>query len=102
MTERLEQFRGFAEGAIRAVREKDTGTRQYDWFLSGDGTECVVHERYASSEAVLEHMGNVGPQLAELPDVAELSLELYGDPSPELMKALEAFDPAVFRFLGGL
>ena len=89
-------------GAIQAVREKDTGTRQYDWFLSPDETECVVRERYASSEAVLEHMVNVAAQLQQLPEVADLSLEFYGDPSPALMKAVEAFEPAVFRFLGGL
>jgi len=99
---KLEEFKAFADGAIQAVREKDTGTRQYDWFLSADGTECVVRERYASSEAVFEHLDHVGAQLAAVPDVADLSLELYGEPSPELLKALEAFNPAVFSFFGGL
>ena len=31
-----------AASAMQSVREKDSGTLQYDWFFNNDETECVV------------------------------------------------------------
>ena len=99
---KLEEFKLVAAGALKTVREKDKGARQYDWFLSADQSECVVRERYVDSQAVLDHMTIVGEQLGALVGLSDLSLELYGDPSPELLQALDAFNPPVFSHLQGL
>ena len=56
----IDALRDVAMRCVAAVRDKDTGTLQYDWYLSPNGKECVVLETYESSEALLEHMGNVG------------------------------------------
>jgi quinol monooxygenase YgiN len=40
----LEGFKKQAAECIRITKEKDTRTLRYDWFLTGDGTECEVHE----------------------------------------------------------
>lgn len=99
---KLEEFKVVAAAALETVREKDTGARQYDWFLSADQSECVVRERYVNSQAVLDHLAIVGDQLGALVGLSDLSLELYGDVSPELRQALEAFNPPVFSYLQGL
>ncbi len=99
---RLEEFKIVAAGALETVREKDTGVRQYDWFLSADQSECVVRERYVDSQALLDHLAIVSEQLGALVGLSDLSLELYGDPSPELLQALDAFNPAVLSYLQGL
>ena len=41
---------------MRLVRERDSGTLQYDWFFNDTRTECVVRETYKDSGAVLEHI----------------------------------------------
>jgi len=96
------KFRALAADCLRSVREKDTGTRQYDWFLSEDGKECVVRETYDSSEAILGHVANLGDLLPRILEVGELSLEICGSPSPELVAALEPLDSRTYSYFQGL
>lgn len=44
---------------IKQVKEKDSGTLQADWFISGDMTECEIRETYASSESALAHQDHL-------------------------------------------
>jgi quinol monooxygenase YgiN len=92
----LETFLTVAQACVESVRDKDKGTLQYDWFLNADRTECVVHERYVNSDAVLEHMGNLGDTLGALLDAADMSLEVCGSPSEELAAASEGMDIKVY------
>ena len=99
--EDLEEFEKCADEALRLVRTEG-GNLQYDWFLSDDKTRCVVQERYVDSDAVLEHLGNVGgvlPRLAELG--GGLEVDVLGDPTRAVRDAVSqrvrAFHP---RFAG--
>jgi quinol monooxygenase YgiN len=95
---KLAEFKAAAEQCAASVREKDSGTLQYDWFFNEDETECVVRERYRDSDAILEHIGNLGDTLGALLGACDMSLELYGDPSPDLMAASEGLSVEVYRF----
>jgi quinol monooxygenase YgiN len=83
----LEGFQRQAAEMMRVTREKDTGTLAYDWFLSTDGTECEVHERYVDADALVQHAVNV----REARDVMfakfayDHKMAFYGDPSPRLL-----------------
>ena len=63
------EFKQVAADVLK-VASSEPGTLQYDWFFSDDGGRCVVREAYASSDAVLEHLGHVGPMLGRLVDSA--------------------------------
>jgi len=89
---KLDDFKLVAEKCVQSVREKDKGTLQYDWFLNEDQMLCKVHEKYQDSEAVLEHMGNLGDTLGELLSLCDLSLEIFGSPSEDLLNALNGTD----------
>ncbi len=89
---KLDQFKKIAEECVRIVREKDQGTLQYDWFLNSDQTVCEVREKYTDSDAVLGHMGNLGNTLGELLSLCDMSLEIYGSPSDQLLSALEGLE----------
>ncbi|NNF34126.1 MAG: hypothetical protein HKN68_08460 [Saprospiraceae bacterium] len=54
------------------------------------------------SDALMEHMGNLGPVLGQLLEISSFSGEIYGDPSLELKKALDGMDVAYFSYLQGL
>ena len=62
---KLEEFKRLAVKCMESVRTRDSGTLQYDWFFSDDHSECVVHERYRDSAALLEHGANLGRDLRD-------------------------------------
>lgn len=92
----LDAFKARAEACVESVRAKDTGTLQYDWFFNADHTECVVREKYKDSNAVLEHIGNLGDLLGALMEVCDLSIEVFGNVSPELAEATKSFNAPVY------
>ena len=99
---KLEEFKRLLPVLISTVKEKDPGTLNYDWYLNEDSMECAVLETYADSQAVLAHAGNVGEHLQKVLEVADLSLELYGNPSEELKNAIEGLNPKIYPYFSGL
>jgi quinol monooxygenase YgiN len=92
----LAAFKKVAALCMQSVREKDSGTLQYDWFFNADETVCVVNETYRDSAAVFEHIGNLGDTLGALMGVADMDLEIYGAPSEELTAALAELGAGIF------
>jgi quinol monooxygenase YgiN len=98
----LEAFKSKADGFIEAVKAKEPGTLAYQWWIAEDGRHCLLHETFESSEALLTHLGNVGPSLPDLLEIAPASrMEVYGDASPDVREALAGFDAAHFAHYGG-
>ena len=53
-------------------------------------------------QAILDHAANVSRLLGPVTDVADMSLEFYGDPSPEVLQTVAAFKPTVYSYFQGL
>jgi steroid delta-isomerase-like uncharacterized protein len=104
----LDGFKLQAAEIMKQVKEKDTKTLRYDWFLSDDGTECEVREGYVDADAVLEHAQHIREARSKLfSDFAyDHNMTLYGEPSPALAAAFDSLGSAVtykkFSFLQGL
>ena len=102
----LEEFKQHAAECLKHVKEKDTETIQYDWFLNSDKTDCEIREKYQSSNAVLRHQSNIrGPLLALFKKFGSpTSLVIYGNPSPELLQYAKAsgIEIMIFTLLQGL
>jgi quinol monooxygenase YgiN len=102
----LEEFKQHAAECLNHVKEKDTETIQYDWFLNRDNTECEIREKYQNSNAVLRHQSNVREPLLALFKKfgSPSSLAIYGNPSPELLQYVKAsgIKIKIFTFLQGL
>lgn len=99
---KLDEFKKAAAACVQSVRDKDQHTSQYDWFFSQDQSECVVRERYPNSDAVMQHIGNLGPLLEGLVQTCELSIEVYGKPSQELIDASAGLDLEIYDFFVGI
>ncbi|MBT8284280.1 MAG: hypothetical protein HKO75_02775 [Flavobacteriaceae bacterium] len=97
-----EAFKELAQACMASVKEKDTGTLQYDWYFSQDGSECRVRETYTNSNAVLAHVTNLGPLFGQVLELSEFTPEIYGDASDALVGVVEAFSPEVFAQYQGL
>lgn len=93
---RLQDFRVLAARVMEAVRAQDSGTLQFDWFMSEDQRECVARETYRDSEAFLEHLQNVEELVGELLGLGDLSIEMYGSPSDALLEATAALSPRIY------
>lgn len=93
---KLEEFKVLAAQCMRTVREKDSGTLQYDWFLNEGQTECVVRETYRDSEAVLEHIAHLGATLGAILSVSDWTFEVFGSPSLELIAATAGLSLKVY------
>jgi quinol monooxygenase YgiN len=93
-----DEYLRLADQANELVRTKDSGTLQYDLYLNGDQSECMIVERYRDSDAAMQHAENVGPLFA--PILATVSLvhgELLGEPSAKLRANLAGSDvPVLF------
>ena len=94
--EDLAEFKRIASEAL-GITVNEPGNLQYDWFFSADETQCIIRETFASSEAVLAHVGNVSDLLGKIVQLGGgLKIEFFGNPSEELRQALEAFHPTVY------
>ena len=99
--DRLAEFKDLATRALELTRGEEH-TLQYDWYLNEDETTCVVRETYASSEAVLAHMANMGELIGQIAELGGgLEIEAFGTPSAELLEAAAALAPTVYRFYQG-
>ena len=69
----LEEYKQYVSEYINQVKEKDSGTLQFDWFISNDKIEAEILEVYASSEAALEHQEHLG-------ELQEIVFKKFGAP----------------------
>jgi quinol monooxygenase YgiN len=94
---KVDEFKRLSALCMESARNKDTGTTEYDVFLSDDQSEGVVHERYRDSESLLQHIANLGELMAAIMNVASFTGEICGNPSPALVKGLEGSGVRVFK-----
>jgi quinol monooxygenase YgiN len=88
----LEGFKRQAAECIRLSRDKDTRTLRFDWYLSRDGTECELREKYVDTEGMVEHRKNIADAVQVIfRDFAyDHQARVFGDPSPEFVNMVNA------------
>ena len=86
--DRLEEFKPLAAQAMEIVRNKDTGTLQFEISFNDDQSECIVLERYRDSEALIEHAEHFGDLSEAIIRTGSFAGELIGEPSAELKTML--------------
>ena len=74
----------------------------YEFYFNEDESQCYAIEPYPDSETTLAHFRNLSQVFAKMMDVAHITRgELYGDPSPERVRACAPFGTEVYRYWGG-
>ena len=81
---KLEEFKRLSARAMEIARIRDTGTLQFEISFNDDQSECIVHERYRDSEALIEHAALLGDLNEAIVATGLVSGELLGEPSAEL------------------
>lgn len=91
----LEAFKALVATAVAGAAE-EPGTLGYDWFSDQDESAFFVRERYASSDALLAHAQASAETVGRLAELAGgLKVEIFGDPTPEVIEAMAAIGPTV-------
>jgi quinol monooxygenase YgiN len=93
---KLEEFKCLTAQCIEIVRTKDTGTLQYDIYFNDDQSECIVHEQYRDSDALIEHAAHLGDLNAAILATGSVSGALLGEPSAELKAMLADSEVRLF------
>ena len=96
---KLEEFKRVASRFMQVVRERDTGTLQYEVYLNAARSEALVLERYSDVQALLEHHDHVRGLMDALLETCTVSSEVCATPSPELIEALGASGIAIYEQL---
>ena len=99
---KTEEFKKIVSQCINITKSKDKNTLQYDWFFNHNETKCAVREIFKDSEAAVEHLDNLDALIDELLEVSDYTLEIYGNPSQELLNAAAGFLPKVYSYFDGL
>jgi quinol monooxygenase YgiN len=99
---KLDEFKRLVAEVMEVVRTKDPGTIEYNVYLNTEGTEAFVHERYRDSAAGMAHSANISDLMARFLEVATITGEVCGSPSPEVREALEAGGVKVYLPLQSL
>lgn len=55
----LDKYKRYVSEYINRIKGKDSGTLQFDWFISSDKKEAEIKEVYASSKAALIQKENL-------------------------------------------
>ena len=92
----VEEYKRLCAEAMEIVRAKEPGTLEYSIYLNEDESEAVVIERFASSEALIEHGANMSEISPAVLATATVEGELLGDPNPELRANLTGPEPELF------
>ena len=83
------------------MKENESDTLGYLWYLGKDGTRCLLHETFADSEALLTHLNNVGPALPALLEIAPITrFEVLGIASAAARDAVVDLGAVHFPSLG--
>ena len=86
---KLEEFKTLAAEAISLVEANEPEMLGYHWYLNADQTHCTLIEQYPNADHILVHLGNVGATLGQLLEVADISIDVYGEISDEARGALD-------------
>ena len=84
----LEEFKRLAAQGMEIVRNKDTGTVQFEISFNDDQSECIVLERYRDPQALIEHAKHFGDLSEAIIGTGSFAGELIGEPSAELKTML--------------
>ena len=99
---RLDEFRALMDEMVASTRNEG-GAVAYEWFITPDGSECHLYERYADSAATMVHLGNFGAHFAErfMGCVEPTQFHVYGSPDEQVRGILDGFGAVYLGPFGG-
>ena len=98
----LDGFRDLMEEMVAHTRN-EPGTLAYEWFVSDDGSEVHLYERYIDSAAAMTHLVGFGKHFAERFTAAtnQTAMYVYGKANEALHRTVSAPTTEFLGSFGG-
>jgi quinol monooxygenase YgiN len=80
---KAERLRELSERSFAKAKSDDPGTMAYEWFFDAQGRALAL-DVYRDAEAMVGHMKNCGPIMAEILKIADSRTQVYGELPDEL------------------
>ena len=98
---KLDDFRAVVRDLVASTRN-EPGTLIYEWYLTADGTNCHIYERYKNSVAVVTHVQSFG-RFAEkfMQACRPTHFYVYGAPTDEAKAAIADLGPVFLPLMDG-
>ncbi len=93
---KVEEYKRLSAQAMDIVRAKERDTLEYAIYFNEDESEAVVIERFASSEALIEHGANMSEISPQVLATGTVEGELLGEPNDDLRAKLTGPEPQLF------
>jgi quinol monooxygenase YgiN len=93
---KVEEWKRLTEEAMDIVRNKDSGTLQYEIFFNENESEAMVFERYRDADAAIEHFSNISHLMEPLMATASVTGEVLGTPNAKMKELLAKGGPQLF------
>jgi quinol monooxygenase YgiN len=92
---RSDELRTLMEEMVSSTHAQESGTQGYEWFMSADGNQCHLYERYADSAAALAHCQTFGARFAGrfMSLLTPTRCTVYGSPDASVQRALSVLRP---------
>ena len=96
-------LKALMEEMVPATKANEPGAEIYEWFLTDNGGELHIYERYVDSAATMVHLGNFGANYMEryLACCTPTRLHVYGEPTDEVKDVLNGFGAVYCGTFGG-
>lgn len=85
------------------TKANESGTLNFEWFISSDEKFCHIYEKYEHSEATVNHLKNFSANFApKFMNCLEIkSFTVYGKPSEEVIKMMTPLGVKFMEPAGG-
>ena len=92
---RSDELRALMEEMVSNTHVYEPGTQHYEWFMTADGRQCHLYERYADSAAALVHCQTFGARFAGrfMLLLTPTRCTVYGSPDASVQRALSVLNP---------
>lgn len=99
---KLEEFKALMEEMV-AGTSTEPRTLNYEWFISDDGSRVDIYEKYADSDAMIEHVSGFFEKWAERfgQCVDATRFTVYGNPNEAAREKLAPFGGTYLKTWGG-
>lgn len=98
----LENFKALVSEMVDATQANEPNALNYEYFISPDGKQCHIYERYADSAAVMTHMKNFEAFAERFMAAVEMTaVTIYGNPSAEVREVVSGLGAVFMAPLAG-
>lgn len=98
----FDTFKALMEEMVEGT-STEPQTLGYEWYLGDDGSTVHIYEKYADSDAMVDHVNGFLEKWAErfMACIDVVRFTVYGEPSAAARELLAGFGPTYLGSWGG-